>query len=130
MLEQGLVALLTANAALTALIGTRLYPVQGPPDNPVFPYITYQDVTASSEYNLDSTETRKTLIQFDIWGTSYLTGKIIANALRNALSGYQGTLTDGTRVLFARRGNYLDNFDVDSRTYRSIAEWEFTAVEP
>ena len=54
MLEQGLFTLLTTDAGVSALIGARLYPVQGPPDNPTYPYITYQDVSAGSRYSVSS----------------------------------------------------------------------------
>lgn len=129
MFEASLVSLLKGNAALSAIVFGRIYPVQGPPDSPVVPYITYQGIpSAPSEYGLDGSELCTKRIQFDLWG-QYGDGKTIAIALRNILSGYSGTLSDGTRVLFAKRYPGLDNFDVDSRSYRSIAEYEFLIAE-
>jgi len=72
MLEQGLVTLLTANAGVTALVVDRIYPVQGPPANPTYPYVTYQAVTAGSDYTMDGREVRRKRLQFDCWATSSL----------------------------------------------------------
>ena len=130
MLEQGLVTLLLANAGVSALIGTRIYPVQGPPDNPTYPYITYQDFTAApSDYAFDSAELVTRRIQFAYWGLAYSDGAGIYLAVRNAISGYVGTLGDGTRVLFAKHLTWMNNFDVDSRSYRSVDEYEFQISE-
>ena len=129
MLEDGLVTLLTADTGIAALMATRIYPVQGPPDNPTYPYATYQDITASSEYAFSGAELRTQRIQFDFYGTAYGDGRNIEKAFRNVLSGYVGALAEGTRVLFAERGNILNNFDVNQRSYRSVCEYEFQVSE-
>lgn len=139
MFEAGLVALITGDAATAALIGTRLYPVTAIPDEPTYPYVTYQDITGSSDYTFEGAEDTTVRIQFDIWvGTPlpatpppnrYKLSKSIIIALRNLLSGYVGTLNDGTYVLFALRLNPMDKFDNDQRAYRSIVEYEFLIAE-
>lgn len=137
MFEPGMVALIVGDGPTAALIGTRLYPVQGVPDNPTFPYVTYQDITGSSDYAFDGAELRSARIQFDVWSDGnvdaatpgYGLNKSILNCLRNLLSGFVGTLNDGTRVLFTDRLNQMDQFDDDSRTYRSVAEYEFLISE-
>lgn len=130
MFEAGLFALVTTDPGCSALIATRLYPVQGVPDSPTFPYVTYQNIpSGNTEYAFDAAELDHSRIQFDIWGTQFLAGKTIMGALKTLLSGYQGTLSDGTRVLFTSRLNEMDNFDVDSRSYRSVCEYEFQIDE-
>jgi Protein of unknown function (DUF3168) len=127
--EQGLVTFLQADSGVSALVGTRIYPVQGPPDKPTYPFITYLNVANSVEYTF-STENDRRRVQFDLWGTTYSAGRALAAALRNALSGLANTtLGDGTVVIFATRLNYIDNFDVQSRSFRSIAEYEFQISE-
>jgi hypothetical protein len=139
MIEAGIFNLLTTDPTTYALLGTRLYPIQGVPDNPDYPYVTYQDVAAHSEYTFEPTEERIKRIQFDIWcggidnsvsPNNYSVGRAIIIAIRNLLSGYAGTLSDGSRVIFCSRGEELDNFDVDSRSYRSVVEYEFDFSEP
>lgn len=129
MLEQGLVALLTENAGVNSLVSDRIYPVQGPPDNPTYPFITYLVAAGNGDYALDGTEARMKRIQFDTWSLSSLTNLQILTAVRNVLTAYVGTLPDGTLVLFAARVNEMSDFDNDSKSYRSICEYEFQFVE-
>jgi hypothetical protein len=129
LLEQGLVTLLTETSGVTELVGDRIYPVQGPPDNPTYPFITYLVASGNSDYGLDGTEARMKRIQFDSWSLSSLTNLQILTALRNVLTGFVGTLPDGTRVLFAARLNEMSDFDNDTKSYRSICEYEFQFVE-
>jgi hypothetical protein len=130
MLEQGLFTLLTTDAGVSALIAARFYPIQGVPDNPTFPYVTYQPVTAGSDYTLEGKEDRRKRIQFDCWALASLDNLNVLTALRNVLTAFVGTLNDGTRVLFTTRENEMANFDNDQKSYRSVCEYEFLFVEP
>lgn len=129
MLEQGITALLSADSGLAALIAGRIYPATAP-ETPTFPLITYLVVSSKPQYALDGSQCGYKRLQFDAFGSSYADCKTVLRALRNALDGYTGTLTDGTRVLCALRGMEIDSFENDSRTYRSLTEYELTFVEP
>jgi hypothetical protein len=129
MLEQGITALLSADSGLAALIAGRVYPVT-PPEAPVYPCITYLVVSSKPDYALDGSQCGYKRLQFDVWSDSYAECKAVLNALRNALDGYRGTLSEGTRVLCAFRGMEIDNFENNSRAYRSLTEYELTFVEP
>ena len=130
MLEDGLVTLLGNDSGVTALVGTRIYPTQGPPDSPTYPYLTYHAIpVAGSGYTLDGAESRHKTLQFEIWDTTFGGGRAVLKALRDLLSGYAGTLDEGTRVLFAARCNEMDNFDVGQRVFRSVCDYEFEFVE-
>jgi hypothetical protein len=129
MIEAGLYSLLTANAGLTALVGNRIYPVLVP-EPPTYPCLSYQVVASHSTYTFEGKQLGSKLFQFDAWGTSFSDCKNILNALRNALDTYQGTLTDGTRVLCALSEQEIDQFEEDSRVYRSLAEYRIEYVEP
>ena len=136
MLEDGLYTALTTTSAITALVGTRIYPVQGPPDQAVYPYIAYSSIAASSDYSFSNAETRSKRIQFDVFvnslqGSTFGNGRAILKALRNALLALAGTtLSESTRVLDVERLNEIDRFDNDSKSIRSIAEYEFLISEP
>jgi len=129
MLEEGLTALLTADAGLTALVGNRIHPVIGPADNPLYPYLTYQVVSGKPDYALDHSECGYRRIQFDAFDLSYGGTKSVLRALRNALDGFSGTLADGTRVISAVRSIQIDNFEDDARVYRSLEEYEISFSE-
>lgn len=128
MIEQGIVALLSANAGLTALVGAGIYPVEVP-EAAAMPCLSYQGVSASANYTLRAAEYNRKRIQFDAWGSSYADTRNVLQGLRDALDGYSGILTDGTRVLACLRGIGIDDFESDSRLFRAMQEYIFTFVE-
>jgi len=130
MLEEGIVSALTTNSTFTALVGTRIYPVDGVRNQETFPYVTYRNgPSPATEYYCDGKQILHKSIQFDVWAQKYSDARNIANAIDGVLSGYAGTLPDGTRVIFATAVNEIDNFDVDARAKRSIVEYNFQYVE-
>lgn len=129
MIEAGIVALLTANAPLMALIDPSIYPVLLP-ESHGDTCLSYQVVSGTATYTLEPKELCQKRIQFDAWSTTYGSAKSVIQALRNALDGYQGTLSDGTRVLSTFRGLDIDFFEDDSRSYRVMQEYIFRFVEP
>lgn len=135
MLEAGLYSLLTGDATLAALIGTRLFPVMvNEHDMPVNAgdpsCVSYQVVAGSTTYTLEPTQYSDRRIQFDIWSVKYSDSKSIAQAIRNVLSGYSGVLTDGTQVLSALQENEIDDFESDSRIFRVMSEYRIRFIEP
>lgn len=106
MIDAGLVALLQANAGLEALIGTRIYP-DVLPDEPTLPAITYQFLGGNSKPTFNTSGMQKLRVEFNCWSASWPQGgtkaqaAAVRDALVAALNGYQGTLTDGTRLLTA-----------------------------
>jgi hypothetical protein len=122
MVEEGITSLLLADATLSGLIGTRIYPVLVPSD-PVYPLLTYQVVTSKREYTLSNAVTKQKCIQFDCWGSTYSDSKQVQQALENVLSGYNGTLSDGTKVLGTFLDAEHDDFQSDARDYRAISEY-------
>lgn len=84
---------LTADTALAALIGTRLYPVrflQGA----ALPNITYQRIDTPRQYLLGSDDTDITpRFQFSIRAGDFDTCRAVANALRPALNALSPNLT-------------------------------------
>lgn len=124
MIEQGLTALVTADPGVSALIGTCFYPVILP-ETPTYPCMSYQVVSASSEYNLGATAERWKRIQFDAYGQAYSDCKAIVAALDTVLDGYTGTLPDGTQILGSFRVVELDLMLQYSRVFRTMVEYTF-----
>lgn len=129
MIEIGVVSLLEANSALTALIGTRLYPVLLP-EVATYPCVTYNVVSSTNDYTFETKEISRKRIDFNCFGETYIDCKAVKQALRNVVDGYVGTLTDGTRVLGTFSGTELDFFEDHARVYRVLAEYIFEFVEP
>jgi len=121
MLTTGLVQFLLAQAPITALVGNAIQPI---PATEPYPCITYQMVSDVPQYTLTGTAgLSQARIVFDCFATNskggYLVARNIALAVKAALSGYSGTLSDGTRIFFCEVVNVTDNFDNDALLSRS-----------
>lgn len=128
MFEAGLHTLLTGNTALMATLEAGPMPVLVP-EQTAYPCLSYQDVSGSDQYTLDNKSWQQKRIQFDAWGNTYADCKAVTLALRNLLSGFNGALSDGTRVLGTFRENEIDNWEFDGRAFRITVEYRFHIVE-
>ena len=116
MLTNGLVSLLLANSAVSAIVGTRIQPIPAPEDLSQYPCIVYQGGSDVSGYTLTSTDgVTTTRIIFDCKGLRYLDARNLALAVKAALSAYRGILPDGTEVFETQIVNVVDGFDDGSR---------------
>jgi hypothetical protein len=134
LIEAGIVTLLLDDAGIAALIGTRMYAVLVP-ETTVYPCLSYQVVSSVSQYTVDRKEFGQKRIQFDCWASLYSDAENLKQALRNRLTAYSGTLTDGTRVLGTFREVEIDFFEANSGVsgnagiYRRLCEYNFQFVE-
>lgn len=134
-MEAGLVALLNADATVSSLVGSRIFPVMIPEHNmPVNSgdpaCLSYFVATQKSTYTVGLNEYNERRVQFDAWAVTYAACKSIVAAVRNVLDGYVGALSDGARIITALRENETDFFESDSRVYRVMFEYRIRFVEP
>jgi Protein of unknown function (DUF3168) len=116
MLEQNIASVLTAQAAITSLAATRVYPIVLPTD-PDLPALTYQIVGGSSNPTLSSAGMQKIRLQIDCWGDSYGDAVTLRDAVATSLSGYQDA---NVQFLFLSKH---DDFDHELLQYRAIIEF-------
>jgi hypothetical protein len=134
VIEAGIVTLILGDTGIAALIGTRLYAVLVP-EITVYPCLSYQVVSSVSQYTVDGKEFGQKRIQFDCWASFYTDAENLKQALRNVLTAYKGTLSDGTRVLGTFREIEIDFFEANSGVsgnpgvYRRLCEYQFQFVE-
>jgi hypothetical protein len=84
-MEQALVSRLLANAALAALVGTRIVWIERPQGS-ALPALTLQRVTPGRDYNYSGASgTSSPMVQADCWGGSYATAKAVAAAVIEAV---------------------------------------------
>lgn len=97
-LESALFVKLSTTAAISALVGNRIYPFALPPTSAI-PAITYQVVTAIGSDTHDETP-GSTLAQNQIlviaYATSYAGAIQLAKAIFSTLQGFKGVITSGT----------------------------------
>lgn len=102
---------LVGTSGVTALVGTRVYPVTLP-QTPVLPAISYQRVS-NTEQNGTST-LRTTRYQVDCWAVSYSAVQGLAAAVKTALEEW----TSGSSVKMTEVINEIDDYEPDSGLYR------------
>lgn len=107
-IEQAIYGMLAADAAVSALVGSRIYPGQAP-ESGGFPVVVYTEasqrvvMSLTGPVNLNSYS-----MHFDVWGESYSEVKPVYHALRDALSGFSGELGGGSvrvRGIFEETGD-------------------------
>lgn len=93
MIEMALRAVLIGDAGVAALIAGRCYPVE-PPQAPVYPYVTYQEITDEGHYHMEgSSRLSRARFQINCDAESALDAQALKRAVRDALGGFSGPVT-------------------------------------
>jgi hypothetical protein len=120
MLVDGLVSLLNTNTAITTIVGNRIRPIPAPEDIATTACITYQVASESNSYTLTGGDGVTTCrIVFTCFAPRYKDARTLALAVKTTLSGYSGTLPDGTYIHESEIANLVDGFDDGSRVSRT-----------
>ncbi|MBN1807185.1 MAG: DUF3168 domain-containing protein [Sedimentisphaerales bacterium] len=91
MIEKALHYILVNNSAVTALVGSGIYPNKIPQGAAV-PAITYQQISGVRFHDmLEAAGMVKARYQFNCWAAGYAKTREIAEAVRLALDNYSGT---------------------------------------
>ncbi len=91
MVETAIVALLLGDSDVTALVGTRVEPVQTS-QTLIRPNVVYQRVTTSRVHTQDgATGLADCRLQVSCWADTYAAAKTLADKVRLALDAYKGT---------------------------------------
>lgn len=129
---------LTADAALTALVGTRIYSVVAP-TTATYPLIRYTQVSGSRLGVLNGSRLKMPLIQFDVYAAqtsmaatghtavdAHVTqARAVAEALETAMQSFDGAI-GGVRVTLTYIDNDLELFEDDgalARVTQSYRVW-------
>jgi hypothetical protein len=133
VLKTGVVSYLLSLSTITSQLagGNAIQPAPAPVDDSDYPAIVYRVASDVPGYTLTGADgMSNSRIVFDCLAPynsgGYLIASNLALAVKAALSGYRGTLPDGTRVLFAKVVNVTDNFDDAAYLSRSSVHVLFT----
>lgn len=103
-IEAAVYSRLSAVAGVTALVGTRIYPVQAP-QTATKPYIVFRVVNESHEHHMaGAAGLAAPRVQLDIYATTSLAAAQAGEAVRLALQGWRG-VAGGVQV----RNSHLEN---------------------
>jgi Protein of unknown function (DUF3168) len=131
-LEQDIHAQLQIITPLTAIVGSNIYPVALPKSVSATaqPWMTYQTVSRIALYHLggDSNLAKKR-IALNIWSVNYADVVNAAKAIWSSLSGFQGSLPNGTVVRLIEIANSSDSFEETALMYRAMVQLTVTYIE-
>jgi hypothetical protein len=124
MLTTGIVQYLLTQTVITDIVGDAIQPIPAPVDLSGYPCITYQQASDVPEYALQgSVGLSASRIVLDCLAPinpgGYLVARTLALAVKAALSGYAGTLPDGTRIWVTEVVNVQDSYDDSAFLARS-----------
>lgn len=135
--EEALRRLLLASAEMTALVGTRIYPIRAPQTAPK-PYVTFNEISADhQEHMRGSSGCVSCRVQFDIIAETYAAVKAIGDRMRLTLQGYSGTVAhegDSCKIQsISLAGDYDGNEPptpgTDQGPYRIIQDYKIGHAE-
>lgn len=133
-IETAFFSYLTSKAAITSLVGTRIYPLLAP-DTPTYPHITYTVFGEGHDHSLEgATGLVDLTMQVDVWSKTPATRTLITEALRNALDGFSGDMgTENLSIrscLLSDRAHFFDRDDEGGGIfYRTSMDFSIWHVE-
>ena len=131
MIEQGLVGLIQADAAVRKIAPAGGFLSELPKDYPL-PSWTQKTVSQPTSASLTSFRGLKMRrFQIDCYGNAAADAINLAQAIDNVLDGFRGTLgdPDDTYVDSCLQSDLIDFFDDASRSYRRMLEYEIWFVQ-
>lgn len=126
-IEQGLYSKVTGNGTVSALIGTRFYPVVVP-QNAVYPCASYQTISGVPTYTIGTQQAqiRQPRIQINAWAQTFDQARALGRAIRAAIDHQTGNWS-GTQVLgVIFEVEEIDIYDAETRIYQNINEVTIT----
>lgn len=130
MIDQGLYALLAADAAVSAIVAGRVFRMKAPPDLTQLPCLVYSFVGGAAEPTLRSRGVYRQRVQMDALALDADTVAQLRTATLTALDGWTATLDDGTRVLDTQVLNPGTDFADEDRIFRCMAEFYVWYTNP
>jgi hypothetical protein len=119
----------TTFAGISALIGTRAYPLQLP-QQPTLPALTYTRISNErvSAMGADATVARAR-IQLSAWGATFTSAKTLAKQILSGFQRFKGTFA-GIVIHDCFILNEIDLYDSDALIYQVITDIDVIYTEP
>jgi hypothetical protein len=113
-MEEALIALLLANAGVSARLGLRIYFGRKPQSDTSNHYAVAQVISLQRDYVMaGSAGYVASRVQIDVYGQTYKETKLSARAIDAALSGYSGGIFQGVFTDTQRDLDEMDAGDVN-----------------
>jgi len=111
--EECVYALLAASTAVGALAADRIYPQVAPQQTATLPYMTYNRIDGIHMHNMSGPSGLVNVrMQIDYYASTYSGASALADAARNVLDGYTGSVTVGSTSIDIKQCHLIsDNSD-------------------
>ena len=120
-IEEGVVAYVLDQSAITALIDTRIMPAPLRQDCEM-PAISYQLISQRDDILHDGPKgLPDARVQFDCWADDYAGAKALAAAVKTAVHAYKGLMGD-VQVERARVENIVDGYEPNTGRQRVVID--------
>jgi hypothetical protein len=117
VIEEALNSLLSNDAPLTTLIGSRVYLMMAPQNVPA-PYLVFLKVVELASGTLCAQDPMvRSLFQFDSYAKVGIQALRVAKVMRDSLIDFRGTV-DGTYIASIRKDNEMDVLEPEPGLFR------------
>ena len=123
-IEEALFSRLSTFTGLSALVGSRIYPMLMP-QNCVNPAITYQKISGAvvQAFQKD-TNLAHPIFQVSCWGKTYQEVKGVAKQIKLALRDFSGLMGGAVPVSAVLIQGEVDDYETDSKTFSIKIDFE------
>ncbi|WDI31594.1 DUF3168 domain-containing protein [Hyphococcus flavus] len=124
MIEEALIALLLADAGVSALAGDRVSPTiarQGE----AAPYVVATVISFTDQHHAAGPGLNVFRWQVDSYAPTWLAAKQLSRAIHGLLDGYRGT-TAGVEILYCALQNKQDLFEAATELHRVSLDFRLT----
>jgi hypothetical protein len=123
MIQKAIRQILVNDAGVSALVGTRVYPihVDGPITTPYIKYLTVSDARIFKTI-------RPPRMQISCWADDFATVRQLAEAVIAALDDYRG-IVDGTAIESIQFLNAPELYEAETRLYHIPCDFRVTYRE-
>jgi hypothetical protein len=123
IIDEGLYDTLSEYAGLAALVSTRIYPLKAPQDA-TYPLVVYQQISGPRVHSHSGgSGLASPRFQFTSWATSLNSAKGVANQVRAALNGYNGTMGSDVDVQACLLQNEMELYDPETERWGVVQDF-------
>lgn len=125
-IEEALYTKLAGTAAVTALVGTRIYPASSVQvTDPQITHVTYEKVDGMPYHTHDGPGTfRRARMSYTAKGPTFASAKAIGDAVLAALDGFQGTVLTVQIQAVLSQEDGIPDYDPETRQHLLMVDFE------
>jgi len=129
VIEDALRSVLLADAAVSALVGTRVAPMKLPQGG-TLPAIVYQRISTIPRMGMESeVGPTRSRVQLSLWADTFQQVRALTTAVRAALQGWSGPAA-GVDIKLVSLANWLDDYEPGPpERFRVIADFYVMSME-